>query len=180
MDNKAFKELYKNFALPLTKFIIKKIGGDQDVVDEIFSQTIISAWKGFNTFKNKSSYFTWICKIALNKIADYYREQIHENSLFVAPFFDSLAEKNSQHLQPDEKLALEELRYAVRECINLLPEDKRNLIYLRYWKDLTISQIARITGLSERSVEGKIYRAKKALKSIFEENYENFSKEYIR
>ena len=55
MENKTFEELYKSFALPLTKFIIKKIGGDQNAVDEILSQTIISAWKGFNTFKNKSS-----------------------------------------------------------------------------------------------------------------------------
>ncbi|OGM09459.1 hypothetical protein A2159_00815 [Candidatus Woesebacteria bacterium RBG_13_34_9] len=168
------------FALPLTKFIVKKIGGNQEAVDEVFSRTIAAAWIGWKTFKHKSSYFTWICRIALNKIADYYREQIHKESIFIAPLLEDIGELNCNHLTPDEKFALTELRVSVRSCIQLLPEEKKRLLYLRYWESLSIKKIAKILGCSDRSVEGKLYRAKKRLDEIISLHHPEIVPEYFK
>ena len=177
---KGFELVYRNLASPLTGFIIKKTGGNKEAVDEVFSRTISAAWQGFHTFKHKSSYFTWICRIALNKIADYYRGQVNESSHFIAPFLEDVAFIEDPNIRPDEKLALDELRVSIRNCLNLLPKEKRNLLYLRYWEDLTIKQIAKQTGTSERAIEGKIYRAKNLLKKLFETNYPETSKVFIK
>src|SRR3990167_8673681 len=53
-----FQVIYKKLALPLTKFIVKRVGGDQDAVEEVFSRTLEAAWKGWNSFEHKSTYFT--------------------------------------------------------------------------------------------------------------------------
>lgn len=174
IPRKTFEVVYKKLSLPLTKFIAKRIGADHDAVEEVFSRTVIAAWKGFKTFKHKSSYFTWLCRIALNKIADYYRDQVNQRSVFIVPTLKELANLQYEGISPEEMLALKELCKAVNDCLDLLPYEKRRLLHLRYWKDLSIAEIAKIWGVSPRAVEGRIYRAKKSLEIIFAKEKLNF------
>lgn len=155
-----FEKAYRKVALPLTKFVVKRTGGDQEAVEEVLSRTLLAAWKGYESFKHKSTFFTWICKIALYKIADYYREQVNERSTFVTPLLQTISIHAEHKLTSLEKLALEDLKDGVKDCLKLLPEDKKRLLYLKYWKELTHKQIARVLGISERAVEGRLYRAR--------------------
>lgn len=169
--HQSFETIYRLLALPVLKFIVKKMGGDQKAAEEVFARTISAAWEGWYKFRHKSSYFTWICRIALNKIADYYRDQVNDNSRWVLPVLENIAAGDTDQLDPYERASLSELRAAMRECLNLLPEEKRKLLQFRFWREMTIKEIASITGSSERAVEGKIYRAKKVLKSILQYKY---------
>ncbi len=162
-----FEKVYKKLALPLTKFIIKRIGGNEEVVDEVLSETMTAAWKGWKTFKHKSSYFTWLCKIALNKIADYYRDQIHRNSQIIVPLFGNLDIPDDKTLSPEEKISLQELRQSVNNCLNLLPYKKRRLLWFRYWKDLSTREVAKILKIGGRAAEGRLYRAREAFSEIY-------------
>jgi RNA polymerase sigma-70 factor, ECF subfamily len=167
----GFEHFYKAFAFPLYKFLIRKTGGDVELVEEVSSRTFEAALKGWDKFENKSTYFTWVCKIALNKLADYYRDRIHEDSQLIAPFLEDIGRVEDKALTPEERLALKELRLSVRECLNLLPEDTKRIIYLRYWEDLTLKKIAEITGQSERAVEGKLYRGRAELRLLIADRY---------
>src|SRR3990167_8412497 len=160
----SFEIAYRRLALPVLKFIVKKMGGDQVAAEEVFARTISAAWESWHSFEHKSSYFTWICRIALNKMADYYRNQVHERSRIIAPTFEMLADLGQHNLSPEEKLALQELKSCVLECLMLLPPQKRRLLYLKYWKELSHKEIGKILGLTEIAVEGQLYRAKQALR----------------
>ena len=161
-----FEKVYKKLALPLTKFIIKRIGGNEEIVDEVLSETMAAAWKGWKTFKHKSSYFTWLCRIALNKIADYYRDQINRNSGIIVPLFGNLNIPDDKTLTPEEKISLQELRESVNNCLNLLPYEKRRLLWFKYWQDLSTREVAKILGISERAVEGRLYRAREVFRKL--------------
>ena len=176
---RAFAYLYKEYSLPLMKFIVKRTGGDTQAAEEVFSRTVEAALKGYDTFQYKSSYFTWVCRIALNKMADYYRSQVNERSRIIAPGFEVLASIGSSTLSPEESMALDELKRCVLECLYLLPPEKRQLLYLKYWKNLTYKEIGKVMGLTERAVEGQIYRAKKALKIILQEKYPDLSPAFM-
>lgn len=167
-ENENFEAAYRKFALPLMKFLLKKMGGDYSAAEEVFAETVASAWHGWHTFKNKSSYFTWLCRIALNKTADYYRSQVNKNSFVVAPVLEKIAQVGTTDLSFEEKLALDELRASVRICFNLLPPNKQQLLYLRYWENLTLKKIARLLGVSEKAIEGRLYRAKLAFKKVYQ------------
>lgn len=186
MKNPRFEELYKKFVSPLTRFVFKKIGSDPITADQIVSETFESAWIGYKSFKNKSSFFTWLCRIALNKIADYYRDQIHRRSHFFVPTLkrwsqiEQLSETNKK-LLPEEQLILNELRQKVNNVLNLLPYEKRKLLWFRYYRDLSYKEISVIlsatkgrssTGrlISPRAVEGKIYRAKSLFSKVWNKN----------
>ncbi len=161
MKNPRFEELYKKFSIPLFRFIAKRMGAEEREVEEVFEETVVAGWRGYKTFRHKSSYFTWLCRIALNKIADYYRDQINERSHIVVPTLKAMSLIEANDIAPEERLALKELCDNVNKCLDLLPPDKRRLLWFRYWKDLSYSQIAKILGISERAVEGQLYRAKK-------------------
>jgi RNA polymerase sigma-70 factor (ECF subfamily) len=160
MTSTEFESLYKKWMSPLTKFVFRKIGSNPEVADDIIATTFEAAWKGYKSFKHKSSFFTWLCRIALNKIADYYHDQVHEGSRIVVPLIDAVTQIDKKTLSPEEYLALSELKESVANCLNLLPYEKRRLLWFRFWRDMSYSQIAKLMGVSERAVEGKIYRAK--------------------
>lgn len=171
-----FTKLYKQSISPLTRFVFKRIGSNPEMADQIVTETFTSAWKGYKTFKHKSSFFTWLCRIALNKIADYYKDQINRRSHIVVPTLkqwsqieqlDTIARSDLAML-PEEKMILNEMRQKVNEVLDLLPFEKRKLLQYRYWHDLSYKEISIIMHISPRAVEGKIYRAKKAFANIFE------------
>jgi len=159
-----FEKIYKELALPLTKFVMKRMGARESEVEEVVEETVVAAWKGWNTFEHKSSYFT------LNKISDYYRDQINKNSRIVVPIIEALTEADSKSLSPEEAMALKELRNSVNNCLNLMSPEKRKLLQFRYWYNLSYDEISRILGISERAVEGQIYRAKQEFEKAWNGN----------
>lgn len=168
MQPTQFNILYNKLLSPLTRFVFKKMPGvDYITADQIVSETFESAWKGYKTFKQKSSFFTWLCRIALNKIADYYKDQINSRSHLVYPTLKKFSQIESNDLPIEEKLVLDEIRSKVNEVLNLLPLETRQLLWYRYWKELSYKEISVILKISSRAVEGKIYRAKKAFANLF-------------
>lgn len=161
---KNFEDTYRKLTPIVIKFIAKRTGADREVVEEICSSTMAAAWKGWHTFKHKSSYLTWICRIALNKIADYYRSEVHRKSKLIAPLLETLVEPDAPSLE--EKLVLDDLKLAVARCLNLLPEDTRKVLRLRYWQEATLTEIAQIMGISPKAAESKLYRARKAFSQV--------------
>lgn len=170
---RSFETAYKQAALPLMKFLVKRMGGDQQAAEEVFSHTAEAALKGWYSFGHKSSFFTWVCRIGLNKMADYYRDQINERSRIIYPLFKDLANIEDKNLTPEERFAINELRSQLHECLDLLPPEKRLLLQFRYWEDMTMQKIAQNMGISERAAEGKLYRARLALKEVIIEKYPN-------
>ena len=173
MKSSKFENLYKKHLSPLTRFVFKKIGSNPEAADIIVSETFEAAWKGYKTFKNKSSFFTWLCRIALNKIADYYKDQINNRSKLVFPTLKHFSQIKSRELPVEERLILEELKIKVNQILSLLPLESRRLLWFRYWKELSYKEISIILNakygksMSIRAIEGKIYRAKKEFANLF-------------
>ena len=167
-----FEFYYRKFFSPLTRFVFKKIGSNPEMADQIVTETFSSAWKGYKTFKHKSTFFTWLCRISLNKIADYYKDQINNRSHLVYPTLKKLSQIESiagsdPAMLPEERFVLNELRNKVNEVLNLIPPQQRRLLWFKYYQDLSYKEISIILKISPRAVEGKIYRAKLAFEALF-------------
>lgn len=131
-----------------------------EVADQVLQDTFVAVYKSFHTFHNKSTYFTWVCRIALNKMADYYRGQVNKNSTLSLDIPAPI-------ISPEEKMSLDELRAQVNNCLNLLPPEYRRLLHLKYYEELSNKEISVRLNLSERKLEGRLYRAKKLLGKIY-------------
>lgn len=178
--SQLFEAIYRQLALPVMKFLVKRLGGDQQAAEEVFSRTWAAAWEGWDSFRHKSSYFTWICRIGLNKTADYWRDQVNDNSRWIAPILKDMAIADTKQLSPEERMSLAELRAALRDCLNLLPQDKRQLLQFRFWYGWSLKQISEKLGISERAVEGRLYRAKQTLKRLLRTNHPELIGDWVK
>lgn len=163
----AITFLYRTLGTRILKFLLKRSGGDLEAAEVVLQDTFVAAFKSFHAFHQKSTYFTWLCKIALNKLADYYRHQVHYRSRFVVPSIRQLNNLVDPVVSPEEHLALEDLKTQVNACLNLLPPEHRRLLHLKYYLELSTKEICLKLHLTPRSLEGKLYRAKKALAKLY-------------
>jgi len=163
----SFVTIYKELALPITKFVIKRMGATESEAEEIVEETFVAAWRGWNSFEHKSSYFTWLCRISLNKISDYYRDQVNKHSRIVVPLIEALTEADTKTLSPEEAMALTDLRKSVNKCLDSMDPQKRKLLQFKYWQNLSYKDIGKILNITERAVEGRIYRAKEEFAKVW-------------
>lgn len=151
-----------------------------EVSQEVLQETWVAALKSYKTFRHKSSYFTWLCKISLNKLADHYRRQIRHRSKVVVPSVAAFNRLVDPKLSLEEKQALEELKEKVNSCLNLLPQEYRQLLQMKYYDELTNQQISIKLSLPQRSLEGKLYRAKKTLAKLYAQSEDGNSSSETR
>lgn len=155
--------LYKTLGQRILKFILKRNGGDLEAAQVVLQDTFVSAYTSFHTFHNKSSYFTWLCRIALNKTADYYRREVHYRSHFIAPGLEELGKFMSPEISAEEKLSLDDLKHQINHSLDLLPSQYRQLLHLKYYQELSGRQICLKLHITPRQLEGRLYRARKQL-----------------
>lgn len=158
--------LYSQLGRRILKVVLKRNGGDLVAAEEVLQNTFVAILKSFHTFHHKSSYFTWACKIALNKLSDYYRDQVNSRSGVVVPLFTQLNQILDPATSPEEQLAIRELRDHLNNCLNLLPAEYRQLLQFKYYQQLSSSEICLRLDLSPRSLEGKLYRARHKLAAV--------------
>jgi RNA polymerase sigma-70 factor (ECF subfamily) len=161
-------EIYHALSRKVLKFVLKRNGGDLETAEAVLQDTFIAAFRSYKAFRHKSSYFTWLCKISLNKLTDYYRNEVHRKSKFVIPSLNQLNSVFDPGLTPEEKLSLDELRNSVNSCLDLLPPEYRQLLHLKYYQDLTGREICLKMNLTPRQLEGKLYRARHTLAKVMD------------
>ncbi len=154
---------YKDLSGKIFRFLLKRNGGDESVARSVLQDTFIAAFRSYHTFRHKSSYFTWLCKISLSKLADYYREQVHYRSKVVVPSVDQFNSLIDPGLSHEERLSLDELKTQVNRCLDLLPGKYRRLLHLKYYQSLSTREICVLLQITPRQLEGRLRRARLSL-----------------
>lgn len=158
----AFDTLVKRYQSPLRRFLQNLTGGDNMLSDDLAQETFIKAWTQLSTFKNKSSFNTWLFRIAYNVFYDYIRSLKDWRSMDdVEREVDSVYRQNADDgcLQSDIQQAMSQLKPAERTCITLF-----------YMEDRQIREIADIMGLPEGTVKSHLSRGKDKMTTYLKEN----------
>lgn len=160
MREKDFDRLYAEHAGPLLAFLVYRTGDRvlaEDLVADTFERVLTSR-RGFDRVRGSEK--TWLYTIALNLVRDHARrnavagramEQVSAGQLRSAPP-PQLAETISDH-------------DALHRALEALSQEERDAISLRYGAELTVPEIARMTGEKLTTVEGRVYRALRKLKA---------------
>lgn len=157
-DERAVLKWYKTFEKPLLRFILTKVSLKPDA-QELCQNTFLSCLESLPLFKQNSSLWTWMCSIARHEIADYFRKKYAKRVLQMIPFADAML--------PEQLGTMHDVSFAVRGALKKLSSKDRELLLLKYVDGKSVRVIARLLGVSLKSVESSLYRARKA----FEENY---------
>lgn len=130
----------------------------EDIVQEVFVQVYKSLlhyrYEGFNS---------WIKRIAINKAIDFKRRKL---KLPLQQSLDEVAETItlSESEQIEASLVRQERISRVQEELNAIPESYQAIIQSFYIEEKTYSEISEEFGIEIKTVESKLYRARKWLK----------------
>ena len=158
----AFDTLVQRHQSPLRRFLMNLTGGDNMLSDDLAQETFIKAWMQLKTFKSKSSFETWLFRIAYNVFYDYIRSRKESQSIEdVEREIDSL-----YHSQADDG----SLKSDISQALGRLKPPERTCITLFYMEDRPIKEIADITGLPEGTVKSHLARGKEKMTTYLKEN----------
>jgi RNA polymerase sigma-70 factor, ECF subfamily len=155
-NEKAFQELIQDEKNKLFRMAYLYVKNENDALD-IVQDTIYKAFISIKQLKDPHYFSTWISRILINTALDF----IKKNNRAI-PFSDVDGFRNDQNLLIEEKLDL-------LDAIERLEVQYKTLIIFRYYKDLSIKQIAEILKCPEGTVKTRLHRAINQLKSDLKE-----------
>lgn len=157
-DAAAFSELYTRHFHSIYSFIrahVPNAATAEDLTSQVFFRALTSA----ATYRGEGSYRAWIFGIARNALATWQRE-----SARLQVTMDDVPEQADEAASPALLTVVGEERELLWDTIDALPEAQREVIHLRYWKNLSVEEIAHVTRRSSVAVRQLLHRAKQRLR----------------
>ncbi len=166
-SDRAFEELYNRHARRLQGFFTRRLGTDSDLAADFMHDTFLRLYDARASYREGSSFRAWLYTIAYNLCKNHHRQSV------LAPSpeeerLDGLAGEQDIELELDAAI----LHNALREVLRSLQEPYAMLFSLHYEEELTIPQIAQITGLPEGTVKSRLHKAMNTVKQNLKQ-YEN-------
>ncbi len=135
---------------------------DKAAAKEVTQEAFTKAFEKYHQLKDPSKIAAWIKTITLNTARSHFSKEKKVISLDIEKInYIQNQFSNDQANDFTYQMGLEE---ELSEAIQTLPEDFQDAIILKYYHDLEISEIAKITEVSEGTVKSRLYRARNRLK----------------
>lgn len=158
-DADCFARLYETRFGHVSRYIAA-IVGDQDAAEDVAAQTFIRAWQRLHTLRDVARFDHWLFRIAHNEAISALRRLRDTRPLAAEDDQPdpSLLDAPADALDRSDRVAL------VRRALVDLPEAQREVIVLRFLRDLPHAEVARQTGRTEQAVRALQYRAFRRLR----------------
>jgi RNA polymerase sigma-70 factor (ECF subfamily) len=171
----ALEPLFLKYRERIYRICYRVVFNKEDALD-LTQEVFLKALRAIETFKRESSFYTWLCQIAVNAGIDFLRRKSRGPKVsFDEIVFDEakLAEvKNSTSINPLREVEIKEMGRLVSHALGQLSEDHRAVFSLYALKELSYKEIAEILGCPEGTVMSRLFYARKklqeALKSYVE------------
>lgn len=156
-DQEGLKLLQARYG-NLVRYVARGVLGDSRDVEECVSDVFLRAWEKMGQYDpGKGKLSTWLTAVARNTALNKRKGRGVET--------EPLEEHQGTTPSPEEELLRRERLEQLRAAIASLPRQERVLCYRKYYYMQSTAQIAAELGLTERSVEGRLYRLRQKLRS---------------
>jgi len=167
-DDRAFEELYERYFQKLYSFVLRRVG-HAPTAEDLLSDIFLKAFSHRKTFVWKTSFSSWIYKIATNRITDHYRtkkiaEPFNPEDDHHQPIF-----KESVVQTIDNDLFSQELE----QILEKLSVRERLIITLKFYNEYSHEEIGKILHLKASHVGVLLHRALKKCQRILPEKLKN-------
>ena len=159
---------HKNRVFAYILMIVK----DKQLADDIFQDTFI---KVINTmragsYKEEGKFVQWVMRIAHNLIIDYFRKSkripVIDNNSDDFDIFDTI---KFQDASIEDKLIKEQIHEDLRNLIEFLPAEQKEVLYMRHYFEMSFKDIAEQTEVSINTALGRMRYALINLRKLIEE-----------
>ncbi len=151
---------------------IRMMVGDANVAADIAQETFIKAVSVIDEgrYTDSGKFQSWILRIAHNKALDYFRAQKNNNSVSESSAgYNVLGTMKYADRSVEDSMISEQISADVRALVELLPDEQREVVKLRYYSDLSFKEIAEQTGVSINTALGRMRYALINLRRMIQE-----------
>jgi len=159
-DKLAMKVLFARHNVRVFRFILR-FGVDQATAEDLVSDVFLDIWRQAGRFEFRSSATTWMLGMARFKVLSSRRQRRE-----TVDSDDAMAELADDEDTPEVAAQKRSKADALRECLNALSEDHKEVVDLVYYHDKSIKEVAEIVGVPENTVKTRMFHARKKLSEI--------------
>ncbi len=166
-DMSAFEALYAKHRGTLYRFLLRSVR-DPHRTDELFQETWSRVILARERYQPQAKFSTWLLQIAHNLMIDQMRRQ---RPMAGADETESVLANlaTPEREQPEHALSEFERRRNLQRAIEQLPEEQRTAILLRLEQELSLEEIADVTGVGRETVKSRLRYAMNRLREVLPE-----------
>ena len=167
-DVDAFTELVRRFQEKIYHTILSLTRNQQDAYD-LAQETFMHAYKSLRNFKQRSTFYTWIYRIAVNLTLNFLkrRKRDEKREVHVEDYSPDVKSAAST-LSPEGYSMKKELSEKLKEAIDSLPLTYKISFVLVVSQGLTHTQAANVLRCSENTISWRMHKARKMLQQKLE------------
>lgn len=152
----AFQELVLKYQERLY-WHVRKIVLNHDDADDVLQNTFMKAWKNLENFREESSLFTWLYRIATNESLTFISSQKRRSTVQMNEVSDYLKNR----LMADDYYDGSEIQKKLQEAVVTLPEKQRIVFNMRYFEEMPYQKMSEILETSVGALKASYHHATK-------------------
>ena len=173
-NNRAFDELLNRTQSDLFAYIMFVVR-NEDVANDIFQETFVKVITRLQQgrYTDSGKFTFWLTRIAHNAIMDWYRAQKSERIVDLADNNDLSHLKYSLILDSyrENEMVNDQVRADVKKMMEMLPAPQREVVFMRFYQQLSFKEIAELTGVSINTALGRMRYALINLRKMAKEHH---------
>jgi RNA polymerase sigma-70 factor (ECF subfamily) len=144
---------------------------DHYLAEDLFQDTFMKAVRKLRAgeYTEEGKFLPWIMRIAHNLCIDYYRRVKRSPQITTSDGYDIFEVLKFSNGNPEKEYMRKQSHEKIREMVNRLPSEQREVVILRQWADLSFKEIADITGVSINTALGRMRYALINMRKMKEE-----------
>ena len=165
-DESALGVLIHRHQQRLFSFIYSKVK-DKDVTEDVFQDTFIKVIKTLKkgSYNEEGKFLPWVMRIAHNLVIDYFRKSNRMPAFNNTDEFDIFSVLGDENLNAEKQIIQEQIFADVKELVNELPNEQKEVLVMRMYKDISEN-----TGVSINTALGRMRYALINMRKLIEKH----------
>ena len=167
----ALEILIKRHQQRLFSFIYSKVK-DRSITEDIFQDTFIKVIRTLKkgNYNEEGKFLPWVVRISHNLIIDHFRKSNRMPTFKNTDEFDIFSVLGDGVLNAEKRIIKDQIHADVKELINELPEEQKQVLVMRMYNDMSFNEISENTGVSINTALGRMRYALINLRKLIEKN----------
>jgi len=170
-NEKALEVLINRHNQRISSFIYSKVL-DRDITEDIFQDTFIKVIKTLKrgSYSEEGKFLPWVMRIAHNLIIDHFRKNKRMPKFEGSDDFNIFSVIKDDKLNAEKQLIKNQIDSDLTLLIDELPDDQREVLMMRIYKDMSFKEISENTGVSINTALGRMRYALINLRKIVDKH----------
>ncbi|MFD2917801.1 RNA polymerase sigma factor [Psychroserpens luteus] len=170
-DESALSTLIHRHKQRIYSFIYSKVF-DRDITEDIFQDAFIKVIKNLKLgkYNEEGKFLPWVMRISHNLVIDHFRRNNRMPKFDNAGDFNIFSVLGDSSLNAEKQLIKEQVECDLRRLIQELPEDQKEVLIMRMYKDMSFKEISERTNVSINTALGRMRYALINLRKVIDQN----------